>query len=339
MRSHTVMTPPRSEKSEHTLKEIAGLFKKARSFLVIPHVGIDGDDLGSMLALRRGLEKAGKKVSLLCHETIPYIFRFLASVETIEKTPPPEHFDCAIMMECTNPSRLPAGLEVKRHASMVVNLDHHPGNTMYGDMNYVDCKAAAVAEIVFDLLQILKIPLDRQMAEALYVAILTDTGSFQFANTSEKTHRIAAELMNQGIKVDDLARAIFRNSSYDAQKLKGEVLASMESLYAGRIIFCHLTQEMMTRTSVPEEEMQQLIEDLNVIRGSEVFVLFKEQKDGTVRVSLRAWRAPVNQVAMKHHGGGHALAAGCTLVGRREEVQAIILGDLDELLSTAGSLL
>ncbi len=326
------MIPPRNDPGAHSLAEIAGKIKKTNSFLIIPHLSIDGDDLGSMVALKRGLEKAGKHVVLLCHEPIPFIYRFLPLVDTIQSSPPQEHFDCALMMECTNLSRLPEGFEVTRHADTIINMDHHPGNTMYGHLNYVDCTAAAVGEIVFDLLGLLNIPLDEQIAMALYVAILADTGSFQFSNTSSKTHMIAAELMKHGIQVDELARAIFRNVSYNAQKLKGEVILTMERHGGGKIIWGSLTREMMERHGVREEDMQQLIEELNVIRDGEVFVLFKELKDNTIRGSLRAWHVPVNRVAVKYHGGGHALAAGCTLAGSLKEVQQVILHDIEEML-------
>jgi len=326
------MTLPRNEPRAHSLEEIARHIREARSFLVIPHMSIDGDDLGSMVALKRGLEKAGKTVTLLCHEKIPFIYRFLPLVDMILNAPPDGHFDCALMMECTNLSRLPEGFDVKRHAGMVINIDHHPGNTMYGDMNYVDCTAAAVGEIVFDLLHLLNIPLDEQIAMALYLAILADTGSFQFSNTSSKTHCIAAELMKHGVKVDEMARAVFRNSSFRALKLKGEVIQTMEQGAGGRVTWCCLTRDMMERHGVQEEDMTQLIEDLNVVRDGEVFVLFKELKDATIRVSLRAWHVPVNRVAVKYNGGGHALAAGCTLAGSLDEVTQVILHDIQEML-------
>lgn len=316
----------------NTLAEIARSLADHESFILLPHVGIDGDDLGSMIALMQALEKLGKRCALLSHEKVPLIFNILPDADRVLLEPPGERFDCAVLMECTSPARLPENFDVHAHADKIINIDHHPGNTLYGDYNYVDCKAAAVGEIVFDILGILGVALDYDIALALYVAILSDTGGFQFLNTSPKTHRIAAELLEFPLNVDEISRCIFRGIDFKVLKLKGEVISTLTSEYDGRLVWGYITHDMMMRHDVEDQDIQQFIEDLNVVRGSQIFALFKEAPDNKIRVSLRSMSLPVNKVAMKYQGGGHVLAAGCTLEGPLEKARQQIGRDLGELL-------
>lgn len=316
----------------NTLAEIARQLADHDSFIILPHIGIDGDDLGSMIALMRALEKLGKRCVLLSHEKLPLMYNILPDVDRVLLEPPDEHFDCAVLMECTSPARLPESFDVNAHAGKIINIDHHPGNTMYGDYNYVDCKAAAVGEIVFEILRMLGVALDYDIALALYVAILSDTGGFQFLNTTPVTHRIVAELLEFPLNVDEISRCVFRGTDFKVLKLKGEVISTLTSEYDGRLVWGYITKDMTMRHGVEDQDIQQFVEDLNVVRGSQIFALLKEAPDNRIRVSLRSMSLPVNKVAIKHQGGGHVLAAGCTLEGPLEKAREQIVRDLRELL-------
>jgi bifunctional oligoribonuclease and PAP phosphatase NrnA len=320
------------EKKSHHLEEIARHILSKDSFILLPHVFIDGDDLGSLLALKIGLEKLGKKAIFVCHERVPLIFDFMPRIGEVATVIPQEHFDCAILVECTNLGRLPEGLDIGKMAGSLINIDHHPRNDFYGDLNYVDCSAAAVGEIIYEILRLLEISLDRTMALALYVAILTDTGGFQFSNTSARTHRIVAELLEFSIDVDEISRHVFRTVDFNVLKLKGKVIQSLRQEFGGRLTWGVITPSLLEEFNVHDEDIQQFIEDLNVVRDSQIFVLFKETKDGKVRVSLRSSTLPVNEVAIKYHGGGHVLAAGCTLEGTLEDARAEVLEAIRILL-------
>ncbi len=316
----------------NTLAEVSRQLADHESFILLPHVGIDGDDLGSMIALMRALEILGKRCVLLSHEKVPLMYHFLPDAQRVLLEAPRELFDCAVLMECTSPARLPEGFDVHAHARLIINIDHHPGNMLYGDYNYVDCKAAAVGEIVFEILRMLGVDLDFDIALALYVAILSDTGGFQFLNTRSKTHRIAAELLEFPLNVDEISRCVFRGTDFNVLKLKGEVISTLTSEYDGKLIWGYISLDMMERHDVEDQDIQQFVEDLNVVRGSQLFVLFREAPDNKVRVSLRSIGLPVNRVAMKYHGGGHVLAAGCTLEGPLEKARQQIGRDLGEML-------
>lgn len=315
-----------------SLEEIADHLKKSTSAILLPHVYIDGDDLGSMLALSMGLEKLGKTCHKVCHEPVPLMFGFLPRVSDISTDIPPQQFDSAILIECTNLSRLPEGMNVRSFARTIINIDHHPGNSLYGDLNYVDNSAAAVGEIIYDLLNSLGVDLDHDMALSLYLSILTDTGGFQFANTTAKTHRIVSDLLRFQVDVDRISRQIFRSLEFNVLKLRGEVFSTLVQECGGRIVWGALTPAMMEKYAVEDGDTQHLIEDINVIRDADVVVLFKVTGNGSVRVSLRSRELPVNEVAKKYDGGGHVLAAGCTLTGTLSQVKDEIVGTLMELL-------
>jgi phosphoesterase RecJ-like protein len=315
-----------------TLAEVARQLADHESFILLPHVGIDGDDLGSMIALMRALEKLGKRCALLSHEKVPLMYHILPDAERVLLEPPGERFDCAVLMECTSPGRLPEGFDVHAIADRIINIDHHPGNTLYADYNYVDCDAAAVGEIVFELLKLLDVSLDYEIAQALYVAIISDTGGFQFLNTKPKTHRIAAALLEYPLNVDEISRCVFRGTDFNVLKLKGEVISTLTSDFDGKLVWGYISQDMMERHAVEDQDIQQFVEDLNVVRGSQIFALFKEAPDRKIRVSLRSIKPPVNEVAMKYKGGGHVLAAGCTVEGPLEKAGEQIRRDLGEML-------
>jgi phosphoesterase RecJ-like protein len=317
----------------HSLEEIAHHIGKCNSFILLPHVFIDGDDMGSMLALSRALNKLGKTCEIICHDPIPGMFSFLPHIDQVHQEVPSGRFDCAVLMECTNLGRLPEGMDVRSFADTLINVDHHPGNGLYGDFNYVDCHAAAVGEIVYDMLRVLAIPLDHTLAMLIYVAILTDTGGFQFANTTSRTHEIISELLRFPLSVDEISRHIFRSLDLNMLKLRGEVFSGLREDAGGKIVYGTLTLEMMTRHAIEDGDTQHLIEDMNVIRDAEVVVLFKEALKRAVRVSMRSRSLPVNEVARKYRGGGHKLAAGCTLEGvTPEEAQAEILKTVKEFM-------
>jgi bifunctional oligoribonuclease and PAP phosphatase NrnA len=316
----------------HRLEEIARYIESKDSFILLPHVSIDGDDLGSLLAMKVGLEKLGKRATFVCHERVPLIFDFMPRIEEVSTSIPREHFDCAVLVECTNLGRLPEGLDIRKVADRIINIDHHPRNDFYGDFNYVDCGAAAVGEIIYELLRILGVPLDRTIAMALYVAMLTDTGGFQFSNTSARTHRIVAELMEYSIDADEISRHVFRTMDFNVLKLKGKVIQSLRQEFGGKLTWGVITPSLLEEFGVHDEDIQQFIEDLNVVRGSQIFALLKETKDGKVRVSLRSSTLPVNEVAIRYHGGGHVLAAGCTLEGSLDEARTEIVEALRILL-------
>lgn len=314
------------------IETVARAMKKMRNFLIVPHVNIDGDELGSMVTLKFALEAMDKSVALFTPDAIPQMFTFLPGLESISEVPPQGPFDAAILIECSTPNRIPPGVKIKDLCGKLINVDHHPDNKFYGDYNLVDPGAAAVGEIIYYLIRGLGVTLDERMACGLYVAILTDTGSFQYSNVTRRTHRIVAELLRHPLDVATISRKIYRENSLELMRLQGMVLAGIKSTCAGRIVWGTLTSKMLQETGVSQEDTQGIIEEMNQIRGSEVVVLFKET-DRAVRVSFRSNRFPVNVIADRFNGGGHRQASGCTLEVDLETAQKTVLQALTEAIT------
>jgi len=320
------MKPPSS------LKEVADIIRSNSTFLILPHIFLDGDDLGSMLSLKMILDKMGKKSIIFCDEEIPEIFLFIPQINLISNKKPHERFDAIILMECTNWNRITKEIDPGKMTDMVINIDHHPDNKYYADINWVDPGSAALGEMIYDLIKELEVPLDTDIATAIYLAIITDTGGFQFSNVTSRTHAIISDLLKFGVKVDLIFRKVYKEISLETLKLKGMVLARVRRSNDGRVVWSEMTSEMLTRTGAGEENAQNLVEEINRIKGAEVAILFKESKGDKIKVSMRSASLPVNEVAARFGGGGHRQAAGCTLEGPLPIVQGKILAMVNELL-------
>jgi len=317
------------------LDAVIGALERCRRCLILPHVNIDGDDLGSMLALGRMLKQRGKEVVLYTPDRIPKIYGFLPGHEHIVHTPPGGYFDTAVVLECPNPERLPPEIILSALARKVVNMDHHPDNQHYGDVNWVDPEAAALGEMVYQLLEVMGIEPDADMALALYVSILTDTGGFQFANTTPRTHQVIAALVERmAIPVDEVARHVFRERDLAVLRLLGELMAKTQISADGKVAWTTLTREMLVQAGISLEETQHFAEELNQIRGAQVMLLLTELSDGRIKASLRSRSLPVNTVAARFGGGGHRLAAGCTQLGSLNDIRDRILTALHDALTS-----
>lgn len=302
-----------------------------KNFLAVPHVNIDGDDLGSMLALYWGMKKINKNITLFSPDNIPFMYNFMPGIEKIQKTAPNNKFDAVLMLECSALSRMPAGINLKQLTGNVINLDHHPDNSMYGNLNYINSKAAALGEIIFKLLKHMDIELDYNTAVCLYVSILTDCGAFQYSNTTSETHKIVSELLTFPIDVAQISRVIYKEIDFNNLKLMGIVLSTIKSRQNGKIVWGTLTQKMLKDCLTFEENTQYFIDEINNIRNTDIAMLFKETSDGFTKVSLRSNKFPVNELAAAFDGGGHKQASGCTIKEPLEKATETLLGKTEEM--------
>ncbi len=295
-------------------REVAQVLRTGSRFLMLPHVHIDGDDLGSMVGLAAALDRLGKESFLYSPDEIPEVFRWLPGSERIQNRMPQGPFDAVILMECPSEGRLPPGIHPRELGRVVVNFDHHLGNTMSADVHWVEPERAALGEMAVLLVDSLGVPLDREIATALYVALVTDSGNFQYRQVSAQTHRIAARLVEQIGDVSEICRRLFRNRPVAELALTGRA------------------------TGAREEDAQNLVADVNRVRGTEVFALFKHMTPGKVRVSLRSTGPAVNQVAALFGGGGHRLAAGLTVESAGlEEARHQVLEALERQMAQEAS--
>lgn len=317
-------------------KEVVEEIRKGESFLLAAHVGVDGDHLGSMLALARALRGAGKEVCAYLPEEVPHNYSFLSDLDLLCRRPPQEHYDIVITLECPELHRLPSGINLDKLAqrgARIINIDHHPDNAYYGDVNWVEPDVGALAEMVFDLLKALDYPLDKEMATALYTAILTDTGSFQYSRVTPNTHLKLARLLEFKLPTDDISRMVLRDIRLEVVKLLAKLMSRIELAEGGLLAFAELTLSELKQYQVDDGEIGFFIDEIDRIKGPEVVAIFKELPEERVKVSLRSRRPPVNLIAAQFGGGGHSMAAGCVVQGSLSAVRNRVVKALIESLS------
>lgn len=299
--------------------------KSGKSFLLVAHVGLDGDHLGSMLALGRALRLAGKKVSSYLPEDVPENYHFMPDLDLLQaKLPSERDFDTLITLECPDVQRLPEGVSIsdfQQQGVTVLNLDHHPDNEFYGDICWVEPDAGALGEMIFDLLGVLNYPLDKEIATAIYTAILTDTGSFQYSRVTPATHLKLAELLRFELPTDDISRMLFRETRPPVVKLLGSVLSRVQLTDDGLLAYAELPLAELTQLEVNDSETRFFIDDIDRVKGPEVVAIFREMTESRVKVSLRSRRSAINHVAAQFGGGGHPMAAGCVVKGSLDSVR------------------
>ena len=318
-------------------EEIGRLLREHQRFAVMSHVRPDGDALGSQLALALSLQQLGKEVRVWNEEGMLEKYSFLPRAELVTKPPSiPEDFDCAIALDTAIQSRLGTALAAVRSAKIWINIDHHLSNPGYGDVIDVDPDAPATAEIIFRLIKSQNLPFNRDIAENLYAAISTDTGSFQYPKTSARTFEIAAELIRAGLDVGRLNQQLYENYPRRRLELLRELLRTMRFEHRGRVASVSLSLKTAAELGVLPEDNEGLIDHLRAIRGVIVAVFFEELNDGKVRVSMRSKDDAVDVCAIcqKFGGGGHTLAAGARVRGTLAEVEEKVLEEIGDVIES-----
>lgn len=310
--------------------------KKGETFLLVAHVGLDGDHLGSMLTLARGLRQMGKTVTCYLPETVPDSYHFLPDLELLHQELPSQLPTTLITLECPDVQRLPYGInipELQAQGVHVINLDHHPDNENYGDVLWIEPDAAALGEMIFDLLEELGVELDKEMALGIYTAILTDTGSFQYSRVTTHTHLRLAEVMKFNLPTDEISRRLFKEARPNVVQLLGSVLSRVQLAGDGRLAYAELPLAELNELQVDDSETRFFIDDIDRVKGPEVVAIFREMSDSKVKVSLRSRNAAINGVAAQFGGGGHPKAAGCVVRGSlssvRDQVVSAVIDSLN----------
>jgi phosphoesterase RecJ-like protein len=311
-----------------TFQEIANLIREHQKFVIISHVRPDGDALGSQLALGLSLRHLGKEIRIWNEDGMLEKYSFVPQAELLT-TPPsvPEDFDVAFALDTAIQNRLGTAVQALRSVKTWVNIDHHPSNPRYGDLVYIDANAPATGQILFELMKSQGLPIDTDIAENLYVAISTDTGSFQYPNTTARTFEIAAELVRVGVQVGPLSQQLYENYPRRRIELLRELLATMRFQASGRVATFSLSLKTAAALGVVPEDNEGLIDHIRAIRGVIVAIFFEELPDGKVRVSMRSKSETVDVCAIcqKFGGGGHTLAAGARVRGSLSEVEQRVL--------------
>ena len=297
------------------MNDIVKAIDNSPSVALITHINPDGDAIGSTLALMHALDKIGKLVDVYCQDDIPNTFYFLNGISRIIKPDQSiKKYDLVIALDCNDPERMGSCSVIMDKAIISANIDHHISNTLYSDINVVDGDASATGEIVYELINLLEIIPDKDIAEALYTAIVSDTGRFSYSNTTPKTHRVVATLIEWGADIDKLSNLLFKNHSLEWIKLLGQAINSLRIYHDGKVAIMHITKEMMAKAGATEEHSNGIIQYAKDISGVELAAVLREVDDSTIKVSLRSQSiVDVSVLAKKFGGGGHRRASGCTI--------------------------
>ena len=312
------------------LSRVRDTLLQGHSFLLTSHARPDGDSLGSQLALAGALQQLGKQVRIINSDPAPALYAFLPDMSTIEIAAAVEDpFDAVVVLECSTLSRPGvAGLEGR----LLINIDHHADNVMYGDINWHDVSACACAEMVFELIEALGAHLTPALATHLYVAILTDTGSFRHAHITARTFEICRRVAETGVDAAGVAAQVYNNSSLGRLRLTGMLLDRMQLEHDQRIAALTLNDAMLAEAGCDSDDLEGIV-NLPLASRDVQAVVFLKESDGQLRVSLRSKDAiDIRQVAVSYGGGGHRNASGFTVehptTDTREQVIKRVAGAL-----------
>jgi phosphoesterase RecJ-like protein len=302
--------------------------REAQKFVVVTHEHPDGDALGSLIAMQELLVACGRDSYMFIDPTdfpLPREYNFLPLPRLIEAPPEDVGERTQIFLDCGNLERNPAEA-FQRPGAHIVNIDHHHDNTRFGTINYVRPDASCTAEIVWELMRALGVKPTGTIAEALYVALITDTGRFMYENTGARAHEMAAELIEAGVDVHEIYRRVYEDVPLGKVALLARGLQNIERYDDGRLTVTSLSLADFRDTGADPSHSEGLIDHLRSVRGTLVAALLRERADGdgppVQKVSLRATddRVDVSRIARVQGGGGHRQAAGFTTGMSREEL-------------------
>jgi len=314
--------------------KINRVIQKNKNFLITSHINLDGDGIGSELALYFILKKLNKKVTILNQDRIPKIYDFLPDSDKVQywnnNRINPKSIDVGIALDCSSIKRIGRTYEIFKDIKTIINIDHHKSNENFGNLNYLDCSASSVGEIIYELITFLNIDLlDEKISTCLFTAIITDTGSFRYSNVSSKTFGVASHLTRHRIKSHLIANNIYNRSTYPGLKLLGESLLTLEMDDSNYVSWLTITRKMLNDTNANDEDIEGIINIATTLNNVEISILFRETKDNKIKVSFRSkGNFDVNKFAGKFKGGGHPNAAGCLCLGKLDEIKEKILSQL-----------
>jgi phosphoesterase RecJ-like protein len=325
------MSSRQTNTTQTDLRTIAEAIQDHDRFLVTTHENPDGDALGSLLATKLALEELGKDVVIyLSGDTpLPREYQFMDLGELARRPPADARERVLLAVDCANERRLGPDPSPLRDAPLVIDIDHHHDNSRFGQLNYIDAGASSTGEILRDLIAELGVALTPEIAEALYIAIVTDTGRFQYANTTAKALRLAAELVEAGADVHRVFQGIYENVAFAKLKLIAKALEHAQVFEGGRVIVSHLERSDFDAAGAEEPYSEGIIDFLRAVEGAEIAALIREpptQNGPTRRVSLRTTTEgiDVSEIARKSGGGGHQMAAGFSSESSVDEITEFI---------------
>jgi phosphoesterase RecJ-like protein len=305
-------------------------------FLILSHIDPDGDAIGSSLGLHWALQALGKSVTTVNESALPDSLRFLPGSEWVARPPQVGRtFGAAFVLDCSSLDRVgPGAAGLLGPDAQVANVDHHAANDGFGEPRLVNVEASATAELIYEILESYGAPIGPEVAECLYVGVASDTGAFRYQNTTPRTLRLAARLVERGARPSATADALYGRKSEASLRILGMALASLEKRGGGQVGALTISHDMFERAHATPEDADGIVQFAKSLDGARVGVLIQEVAPGEVRLSLRSdGSVDVNEIAGRFGGGGHRNAAGARVCGELGKVRGAVLDALDRAVN------
>jgi phosphoesterase RecJ-like protein len=319
------------------IDRILEVIREHETFCVVGHVRPDGDCIGSQLGLALALRNEGKKVTVWNQDAIPLKYKFLVGDGLIEKPKRGEKFDCVIATDCASFERLGKVGECIGDRKILINIDHHQSNPRYGDVNWVSPREPSTGELIYRLMKVARWPITRPIADLLFTAISTDTGSFQYATTRPGTFHAGAELVTRGANLAKICDEVYQSYPLSRAKLLKHVYSKFRLAADDQIAWFWLKKSDFTRTGAESDDTEGLIDHIRAIEPVVVACVFEELEPELTRISLRSKNANVNvnTIAAQFGGGGHMAAAGARIAGKPLSTQRKVIAAIKRALKAA----
>ena len=310
---------------------------QSRTICVVGHVRPDGDCIGSQIGVTLALRKLGKDVVCWNEDVVPQKYAFMDPDKLLQKPVPGREFDLVIAADCASFERMGSvGQHVAKRKSLI-NIDHHESNTRYGELNWVSALEASTGELIFHLLQTARWPITPAIADCLFAAISTDTGSFQYPTTKPSTFQTAGELVSLGADLEKVSKEVYESYSLSRVRLLKHLYNHFHLTHHDQIAYLWLKKSDFARTGANRSDTEGLIDHIRAIEPVVIACVFEEMEPELTRISLRSKtaRINVNEIAAQFGGGGHTAAAGARIAGKPLSVQRKVVAAVRKAIDAA----
>jgi len=313
------------------VKEVFNLINSSQNICIAGHKAPDGDCIGSVMALYEFLKPFNKKLTVYIDGIIPFNYKSFVKEDVIAKEYDNNEFDLLFVLDCSDAERLGKFKDVLKNAKKSVCIDHHKTNESYADINIIDSSMSSTGELLYDILKISGRQLTKQIAEYIYIAILTDTGKFSYSNTTGKTHEKTAELIELGVDVAEIDNIVYNSKPSNVVKAFIECIGGIELYYDNKFGITSITKDILERNNVNMGDIDGVVEFIREIKEVEVSCVLKEYEEKNTKVSLRSKNdIDVSAVSVKFRGGGHARAAGFEIDDTVENTKKLLIETFKE---------
>lgn len=314
-------------------KKVIRAIRKYTRFLLTSHIGLEGDALGSELALASLLRKLGKQVWLVNSDRAPANYGFLPGIKKIRHNLKKCDFQVAIIVDCPDKKRIGRIAQLIDQGTPIINIDHHTGNKEFGQVNWVNPHASSAGEMIYQLFKLKKVKLDKEDAFNIYTAIVTDTGSFRHFNTASSTHLVASQLLKLGINPAEIYSRIYENNSVEDVYLVNRIVSNLRFAADNKIAWVKINRGLFKKIEARREILDKILDFARSVNTVKIVIVFSEVGRRLIKLSLRS-KPPVDvhRVASLFSGGGHKFASGCIIKGSLHEVEQRVLREAKRAL-------